>query len=132
MIREISYSERRSAKWLATFLLALSCFAFSLNPVPVDAKQSLLSQIEQVVSSKDKSEGSISFQNIFITSRFIYLNSRSRNYERSILLIHQNQNMVYFASISDKIRSFLKHKHLLYPRISPQNKDEDFSPFLLV
>lgn len=118
--------------WLTAIFIALNCFAFSLSPVPADARHSLPTQIEKVVSSNEGNDDSISYQKIFSAARSFPSNLRSREYEKNLVSIHQKQIKIHFESIWAKLLSFLLPNPFQYSKMIPQHSDKAISLLVVV
>lgn len=113
-------------KWVSIVLLSISCFAFSLSPVPADARLSLPTQIEQVASSKD--DQSVAFHQFVTASVKPIPNERSRENEKIILRAHQKEFNVVFNGRSKKFRTYPKPVFYLFRQIIHQDSEEQFPP----
>ncbi len=127
MIMQFIYPERNSLKWMMPLFVAVSCFAFSLSPVPANARQTLPSQIEEVVSSKD--DQPVSFYKALTVSHPFKTVKRSRDYEGNIILHHKIHFTIAFHDLSEKFYSHHISSFQRFRKIFHQNSDEDPSSF---
>lgn len=127
-MKSFTYPDSIFVKLLIPIFLALSCFAFSLSPVPTQARQHLPDQVENVVSSNDLSDVvSISFSRIVDIISFQHVAKPDREYRKKVLIAHQ-------VEVDVSLRH-LYEQHLSYQtffqvsrRIIPQQSDEALPP----
>lgn len=132
MFKPFIYPESKSTKWLMAVFLALSCFVFSLSPVPANAGQLLPAQIEQTVSSReDRDSIPVSYQKIVVSLYPFHLISRSREYEKNVVFAYQKEMKVHFESISATFYSRLLPDRFLPLKIISDDSDKGFPPLSL-
>lgn len=133
MLKEFTYAESKSTKWLSIILVSLSCFAFSLSPVPADARQILPTNIEQLVSAKgDDDKSIVSFQKIVPTDYLSHSTNRSREHEKNVMLTYQIEIQVHFIKTSESYHSFVLPALFISSKIISDDSDEGYPPHLLV
>lgn len=126
MIKQLTYPESRSVKWLAAVLLALSCFAFSVSPVSSTARMPQTAQIEQVLSSDANTPGpGIVLYHPDFAKAHSFSALKKSEHELNSLLVQNTLIHVAFNSLSTKLNNSPPTGYYRHMPARPLYSDKD-------